>query len=202
MSLSSSSPPLTRLDVTTWTVHDESPAAVDAAADRRARWYFVFGEVSGWVFVLLLLLVVAAPSVTDVPASALLAVLVVMAALVPAAVVTVLRHRALRRHTGAPVVGDLHEVLAATAVLVAQRREVFGRLAAFTDVDPSDRAEAARLAKRGFGQLRRLSRHVLRHCELAALAERHGWTGTRDRQVAKIVEMCSTIASQDGRTEQ
>ena len=108
--------PPARLDVLTWTLHAEPPAAVDAQADRHARWWFVTSELLGWFGIPFFALAVV-PSINDVPTLDPYVLIVASALWLVLALGGVLRFRALRRRTGAPVSAELRDLLEATATL-------------------------------------------------------------------------------------
>lgn len=184
---------LTRLDVCEWTAHREDPAAVDASKDRRARWYFAFSEVLGWLM-LPFSGIFLIPAMNGVPMPPL--VLIAVCLVMPLAVlVAVLRFRALRKITGAPILADVQGVIEATAEIFAYQRACFREVLEAPDIDRATRAELRKEEEQWSKSVWQLRRTLLRHCELAALAQRYGWTRTRDRQARKIVEMCSIVCN-------
>lgn len=158
---------------------------MDESADRRARIHLAWAEMSGWVFLALLVLSVL-PSLNGLAPVVLLLALVVF----PAVLVSLVRHRALRKITGAPVIGELREMIEPTAEMIAAHRAMYDEMLSMGagDADAATRAEARQAAARGLKAQRQLRRHMLRHLELAALYERWGWSWARARYARKIAE--------------
>lgn len=158
--------PPARLDVLTWTLHAEPPAAVDAQADRHARWWFVTSELLGWFGIPFFALAVV-PSINDVPTLDPYVLIVASALWLVLALGGVLRFRALRRRTGAPVSAELRDLLEATATL---------------RLSPQEHPHSHRTTATD-------TRHLLRHLELVTLADQHGWEWLRTGQLRASLQL-------------
>ncbi len=182
---------LARLDPVTWAFHPEPPSAVDAAVDRRARNHLAWSEMTGYL-VLVLFVVALVPPVREL---ALVALLPMLLLVFPTAIVSVFRHRALRKITGAPVVGELQPVIQPTAEILAADHATFQQLLAMRpeDTNPATLAEARQIGTSGLKDQRKMARHLVRYFELAALYERWGWNWPRAHYVRKLNDFVLTF---------
>lgn len=194
--------PQARLEVRTWTYHPEPPSAVDAAMDRKADRVFTIGRVCQWASVVFAvgLLLPALLDLVDLPLVALagggLAFI--------ASLVTGLWHQRLRKRTGVPVVPILEQTLEPFATMMTASREAY-ELA--LEDDPSEYPHedvqsmrelqsAARKARAALRKITRvLSRHFIMRCELAAQADRRGWTWLRNRHARTIANLVMQVSS-------
>lgn len=110
------------------------------------------------------------------------------------ALLLMLRHRSLRLRTGAPIIEDTREILEHTAAMLAYQQTLFGHLCQQDYRGSLMGLRARRLGYGGQRTLRQLRGHLLRHCELAALADQFGWQRLRDRHVRMLASVCVRLA--------
>ncbi len=190
-----------RLDVSTWTYHAEPPSAVDAALDRRADRVFTTGRVCQWASVVFAvgLLLPALFDLVDLPLAALAGGVFAFAA----SLVTGLWHQKLRKRTGLPVVPVLEETLEPFATMMSASREAY-ELALeddpeFLREDEQTLRELQSAAQKAMAAQRKvtrvLSRQFIMYCELAAQADRRGWTWLRNRHARTIANLVLQVSS-------
>lgn len=187
--------------MSTWTYHAEPPSAVDAALDRRADRVFTTGRVCQWasaVFAVGLLL----PALLGLMKIPLLAMASGILAFI-ASLVASLWHQQLRKRTGLPVVPLLEETLQPFAEMMTASREAyeialeddpeFLREDAQTLRELQSAAQKAKTAQRKITRV--LSRQFSMYCELAAQADRRGWTWLRNRHARTIANLVVQVSS-------
>ena len=194
--------PRARLDVTTWTFHPEPPSAVDADLDRKTDRLFTAARAFQWATAVFSVgfLLPALFDLVDLPLIALAGGVFAFAA----SVVTGLRHQKLRKRTGLPVVPALEETLEPFATMMSASRETY-ELALEDDPAECSHEEAQNLrelqsaAQKAMTAQRKitrvLSRQFTMHCELAAQADRRGWTWLRKRHARAVANLVLQVTS-------
>ncbi len=117
-----------RLDVTTWTLHEQPPAEYTPSADRRARRLFVAHwvlQIAGSVFLLGAVFPALFFEVSTLPPVVLVLGTI---GVVAGVVVTDRWHRRIRRGTGVPIAPELVELMGYTAEQVHSHQERFSLL--------------------------------------------------------------------------
>lgn len=183
--------------------HPDPPSAVDAARDRKTDRVFTAGRVFQWMSVVCFVGFLL-PALLDLDRAAVpLITLAVGLLAVVASIVTGLWHQRLRKQTGLPVVPVLEGTLEPFAAMMSANREAY-ELALeedpeFAQEDPQSLRQlqaAARKARKAHGKITRvLDRQFTTRCELAAQADRRGWTWLRDRHVRTIANLVMQVAS-------